>query len=127
MLGCDVRNLTPENKALITNRALIEIAKDEEARPPMFVRSNNGWTDNTICFKHLTDGRYAIGFFNAYDKEISAMLPYYEIGLDPMCGYGFDVTNVFTGEREGIKKDYFEVSVPAGDCKIYTAELVKVK
>ena len=55
------------------------------------------------------------------------MIPYYEIGLDPLCGWGFDVTDAFTGEHLGVKKEYVEATVPAGDCRVFTGTLVKVK
>lgn len=126
MLGCDVRNLTPENKALITNRTLIAIDQDEEARPPVFVGDNRGYKENTICVKHLSGGEYAIGLFNAYEKSLSIMLPYYEIGLDPMCGYAFEITDAFTGKCEGVFRDYIDFTIPAGDCKVFIAKLVRV-
>ena len=55
------------------------------------------------------------------------MLPYYEIGLDPLCGYGFELTDCFTGEKLGIAKEYFEASVEAQDCRVFLAKLVKLK
>lgn len=127
MIGCDIRALTPENKALLTNPMLISIATDGDARPPMLIRNNRGWTDNTIMFKHLSDGTYAIGMFNAYDKDMDIMLPYFEIGLDPMCGYGFELTDAFTGENIGVCKDCIDVKVAAGDCRVFKAKLVCTK
>jgi len=127
MLGCDVRNLTPENKALITNKALIGICRDEEARPPIFVEDNHGILDNTICFKYLSDGDYAVGMFNVHDTEKTAILPYYEIGLDPLCGMAFDFTDLISGEHIGVKKDFALFYVPAGDCRVFRAKLVKAK
>ena len=127
MIGCDIRNMNEETLALLTNKELIAINQDEEARPPMFVSDNHGMKDNIICFRHLSSGEYAIGFFNPYERDQSIMLPYFEIGLDPLCGYGLDITDCFTGEKLGVKKDYLEVNVPATDCRVFRAKLVKVK
>ncbi|MBO5199243.1 MAG: glycoside hydrolase family 27 protein [Lachnospiraceae bacterium] len=127
MIGCDIRNMSKEIHELLTNKELIAINQDEEARPPMFVRDNHGMCDNIICFRHLANGDFAIGFFNPYDKDQTIMLPYFEIGLDPLCGYGFEVKDCFTGENLGVKKDYFEVKVGAGDCRVFRAKLVPVK
>jgi hypothetical protein len=55
------------------------------------------------------------------------MIPYYEIGLDPLCGWGFELTDVFTGEHLGTKAEYVQVRVPAHDCKILVGTLNKVK
>ena len=127
MLGCDVRNLTPEIKELITNRELIRINQDEEARPPMFARDTRGLFDNTIAFKHLSGGEYAIAFFNPYDEPKGNNFPYFAIGLDPRCGYGFELYDVMSGENLGRFRDYVEVDeVPAGGCRVLRGRLVKL-
>lgn len=127
MIGCDIRNMSPEIKGLLTNPYLLRINQDKEARPPMFVHDNRGYPENIICFRHLSDNEFAIGLFNPYESKKNIMLPYYEIGLDPLCGYGFELTDCFTGEKLGIAKEYFEASVEAQDCRVFLAKLVKVK
>ncbi len=127
MIGCDIRNMSEETLKLLTNKELIAINQDEEARPPMFIRDNHGQFDATICFRHLANNEYAIAFFNPYEKENHFMLPYYEIGLDPLCGYGFEVYDCFTGENLGICKEYLNVPVGAYDCRVFRAKLVPVK
>lgn len=127
MIGCDIRNMSVETKALLLNKELIAINQDEEARPPIFVRDNHGMHDNVICFRPLANNEFAIGFFNPYDKDQTIMLPYFEIGLDPLCGYGFEIKDVLSGENLGVKSDYFEEKVPAMDCRIFRAKLAKTK
>ena len=126
MIGCDIRNMTPETKELLLNKELIAINQDEEARPPMFIKDNHGFRENIICFRHLANNEFAIGFFNPYDKDQTIMLPYYEIGLDPLCKYGLEVRDVMSGEDLGVNEDYFEAKVPAMDCRIFRAKLVKL-
>lgn len=127
MLGCDIRNIDEETKKLITNHTLISICRDEDARPPIIVGDNRGQKENFSLFKHLSDGTYAIGFFNAYDVDKDIMMPYSDLGLDPLCGYGFDATDAFTGEHLGIFRDCIDMHVEAGGCRVLTAKLVKVK
>ena len=126
MIGCDIRNMNEETKKLLLNKELIAINQDEEGRPPMLVPANNGLKDSIICFRHLAGGEFAIAFFNPYDREHTMMVPYFEIGLDPLCGYGFEIRDVLTGEDLGIKRDYFEVKVPATDCRVFRAKIVKL-
>ena len=126
MIGCDIRNMSEETLGLLTNKELIAINQDEEARPPMFVDDNHGLKDIIICFRHLSGGEYAIGFFNPYDRDTTVMLPYFEIGLDPLCGYGFDVKDCFTGESLGVYGDYLSAKVPAQDCRVFRAKLKKL-
>ena len=127
MIGCDVRNMDENVHKLLTNKELIAINQDKDTRPPMFIRDNAGSTEALLTFRHLSDGRFAFGFFNNYDTDKNFMIPYYEIGLDPLCGWGFDMTDAFTGEHLGVKAEYVQVRVPAHDCKILTGTLVKVK
>lgn len=127
MIGCDVRNMDPSIYKLLTNKDLIAINQDEDTRPPMFIRDNAGSTEALLTFRHLSNGRFAFGFFNNYDSDKTFMIPYYEIGLDPLCGWGFELTDVFTGEHLGTKAEYAQVRVPAHDCKILVGTLSKVK
>ena len=127
MIGCDVRNMSPEVHALLTSKNLIAINQDGDPRPPMFIADNAGSREALLLFRHLSDGKFAFGFFNNYDTDKTFMIPYYEIGLDPLCGWGFDVTDAFTDEHIGICREYVSAKVPAGDCKVFTGKLVKVK
>ena len=127
MVGCDVRNMTPEIKELLMNKDHIAITQATETRPPLFIGDNAGSREALLTFRHLSDGRFAFGFFNNYDSDKHFMIPYYEIGLDPLCGWGFEVTDAFTGENLGVFPEYMRFRVPAGDCKVVTGKLVKVK
>ena len=127
MIGCDVRNMSPATKALLLNRELIAINQDEDARQPIFIGDNHGLRDNTICVKFLSDGTYAVGMFNVYDRKVTGILPYYEMGLDPLCGYALEYTDVFTGENLGVRRDYGMFEIEPHDCRVFRARLVKVK
>ena len=127
MIGCDVRNMDPSIHKLLTNKELIAINQDMDTRPPLFIRDNRGSLEALLTFRHLSDGRFAFGFFNNYDDDKNFMIPYYEIGLDPLCGWGFDLTDAFTGEHIGVASECLHARVPAHDCKIFTGTLVKVK
>lgn len=126
MISCDVRNMSSETRSLLLNRELIKLNQDEEGRPPMIVPSNDANKDKIICFRHLSGGEYAIGLFNPYETEQTIMLPYFEIGLDPMCRYGFEVKDLFTEENLGIQRDYLEAKIPPTDCRVFRAKLIKL-
>ena len=127
MIGCDIRNMDEETAKLLKNKALIAISQDEDTRPPLFISENTGNKEALLTFRHLSEGKVAFGFFNPYETEKRFMIPYYEIGLDPLCGWGFEVTDAFTGENLGVFPEYMRFHVPAGDCKVVTGKLVKVK
>ena len=126
MIGCDIRNMDEETAKLLKHKGLIALNQDPDTRPPLYVRENTGNKEAILMVRHLDEKRFAFGFFNPYEIDKTFMIPYYEIGLDPLCGYGFDVTDTLTGEHLGIKKEYLEAKVPAGDCRIFTGSIVKV-
>ena len=127
MIGCDIRQMDEQTRSILTNRDILAINQDPDTRPPMFIADNAGSREALLLFRHLSNGRFAFGFFNNYDTDKTFMIPYYEIGLDPLCGWGFDVTDAFTGEHVGVCREYIQTKVPAGDCKVFTGTLVKVK
>ncbi|MDF2686819.1 MAG: Alpha-galactosidase, partial [Clostridia bacterium] len=126
MLGSDIRNMTKETKALITNKELLKINQDPEARPA-FVGSHHPWSDNRRVFvKHLADGEFAIGFFNLTEND--GEIPFYfdSTGIPANSGYGFELTDILTGENIGVKKEFMCPYLVKHDSLIYRAKLVKV-
>lgn len=123
MLGCDIREMNETTRRLVTNRDLIRINQDAEARPPMDTR--HPWNDKMVTLlKHLDDGSYALAFFNMDEKDGETFATFSDFGLPASAGYDVQVRNVFTGE-ESVHREYMRVNVPAHDCLVYIAKLVK--
>ena len=120
MIGCDLRSLTEENKKLLTNPILLRINQDEEARPPIFM----GNDDSMVAFKYLSDGEYAIGMFNGWEKDLHIMFNFYEVGLMPSDNCAFQLTDAFTGEDLGIFRDFVHLPVAQGDARVFLAKPV---
>ena len=127
MIGADVRCLTPDTKALLLNKDLIAIDQDAECRPPYVIKSQKDI--GMQLFRHLENGEYAFGFFNFMDKAS----PYffrcnlYDVGLPDDGTYGFEITDVFTGETLGCFSESFQPAVAPHDCRVFRAKLVKMK
>ncbi len=124
MLGCDIRTLTPEMLALITNKNLLRINQDEEARPPIAFQNDSGNT--RVYFKHLSNGEYAFGLFNLGDNDdryVRANLT--DFGLRGSSGLAFALTDAFTDEPAGTVKETICFRVPAHDCRVFLARLVE--
>ena len=116
--------MNEETLKLVTNRELIAIDQDEEARPPMW--GHHPWSDKLLVLvKHLANGKYALGFFNMDEKdaEIPAILADY--GLPASAGYDVRLHDVFGKEEDKTWREYVRVNVPAHDCRVYTMELVQ--
>lgn len=124
MIGCDVRSMDPQIKALLTNKELIRIDQDEECRPVYEVRTNN-WNNVHAWFKHLSNNEYALGVFNFEDGECNVPVATYNMGLDPKSGLALALTDVMTGEQLAPEKDYFNFKLSGHSCKIFRGSFVK--
>ncbi len=127
MMGCDIRNVNETSKALMLNKELIAIDQDEECRPPHLV-SRLG-DDHYFFMRHLSNNEFVLAYFNFGDENGPTWLysgAFADLGLPYGCGYGLELTDVFTGENLGVKRDYFLPSVNAHGCKMYKGKLVRV-
>jgi hypothetical protein len=110
--------------ALITNKNLLRINQDEEARPPIAFQNDSGNT--RVYFKHLSNGEYAFGLFNLGDNDdryVRANLT--DFGLSGSSGLAFALTDAFTDEPAGTVKETICFRVPAHDCRVFLARLVE--
>lgn len=128
MIGADVRNMTPETKAILTNKELLAIDQDPDVRPP-YVHGQDFSGENAesvVLFKHLANGEYAVGYFNFGDQDANIPSEFYNWGLEASSGYGLQFTDVFTEEDMGTFAEFYRAAVPAHDCRVYRARLVRV-
>ena len=81
--------------------------------------------DRFALFKILSDGEFALGFFNMGER--TAKVPVYtdQIGIPISTGYGFRLTDVFTGEEKPFQKEFLMEEIPAHGCKVFMARLSK--
>jgi alpha-galactosidase len=123
MLGCDIRTMDEKTLKLVTNKDLIRIDQDLEARPPMAVF--HPWNKKMLTLlKHLDDGTYALGFFNMGEEDAETYATFSDFGLPAAAGYDLALESVFDGERL-VSREYLRLNVPAHDCRVYIAKLQK--
>ena len=124
MLGCDIRRMNAQTLALVTNCDLIRIDQDAEARPPIARR--HPWNNAMqTLFKHLDDGTYALGFFNMGEEDAATFATFSDFGLPAAAGYDVEARSVFDPADVSVSREYMRVEVPAHDCRVYIAKLVK--
>lgn len=126
ILGCDVRKLSPEMLALITNKNLIRIDQDEEARPPIEQHISLSSNQNRIYFKHLSGGEYAMGFFNFSDRSHHLRTNLEDFGLSVSSGLKLTLRDAFTDEPSGSFSEYMSVPVESHDCRVFIGKLENV-
>jgi alpha-galactosidase len=123
MIGCDIRNISDETLKLLKNKTLIRINQDEECRPA-FVGTRSG-EDRITFVKHLSNNEIAVLFVNFSDHDDNAMLYFSNIGITADTGYGLHLTDVFTGEDIGVKKEFMKLRLKKHQCAMYIGKLEK--
>jgi Alpha-galactosidase len=126
MLGCDIRSISDAAQKIVTNKEMIKINQDSEARPAFAVGGHPWDKDKKVFMKHLSDNEYALGFFNLGEGDGNVCVYPYDCGLTANSGYAFELTDVLTGKNEGRYTDYISFFVPKHDCKIFRVKVVKL-
>lgn len=141
MLGGDVRSLSPFCKELVLNPRLLRINQDVETRPPYVVYRgrvvSTGWNEEQknwwreyqdsgfTLFKHLSDNEFAIGYFNLASEAGEVPFTFADAGLPYQSGMGLDLTDAVTGEKLGLKRDYYNLTVPGHGCRVLLGRIEK--
>lgn len=126
MMGGDIRSLSKENEDLLLNKELIRLNQDPETRPPYYEEKMRYANDKVMAFTRLlSDGEIAIGLFNFNDKEERVRFILDDAGIPSSSGYGFEATNLFTGEKT-VMQDFYMPIIQPHDCQIFRGKLVKL-
>ena len=142
MMGGDLRSMNEFCEKLMLNKELLAINQDEEARPPYVVQLGDLNVENPnpkdgefpwvvqeqtalTMIKHLSGGEFAIGLFNLSKSDAQISCIFADCGLPYTSGYGFEMTDVFTGEKLGVVRDYYCPVIPGHDCRVFRCKLVK--
>jgi alpha-galactosidase len=125
MIGCDVRNMSEATLKTLTNRELIRINQDEEARP-IFPVNGRPVGNVFVGFKHLSGGEYLVAAFNFGDKPANPWVEFFDFGLTATSGCGLKLKNIISGEDLGVCREYTRMPLEAHDFKLYLGEIVTV-
>ena len=126
MLGCDIRKMSPEILALVTNKNLLRINQDTECRPAFEVRNSTWYPSSHAYFKRLDNNEYALGLFNFDEEMHNTTVSTYSLGLDSKSGLGLALTDAMTGEELPPEKDYFNFDVEGHGSRIFIGKFVKM-
>lgn len=123
IIGCDIRKMSKEAKAILTNQHLIAINQDPEARGCYKVEAFQN-PKAFILVRPLSDGDYAIGFFNFSEKKADITLEFWDIGLSVHSGVALDFYDCVEETTISNVTETFTCSVDAHGCKVYRCRLV---
>lgn len=125
MIGCDIRNMSDATKKILMNEDMIVINQDIECRGP-YRLDGFGNPDVFVLVKPLSNGDYAVGYFNMGDVEVSVTSEFWDMGLPISSGRAFEMYDCINHENIGVKKESFAPIVPSHGSKIYRCKVVKL-
>ncbi|MCL2634755.1 MAG: glycoside hydrolase family 27 protein [Oscillospiraceae bacterium] len=126
MLGCDVRNMTDETKAIITNKDVIAINQDEEGRGPYCIRQWNNLDNVFSLVKPLSGGDYAIAMINISDIKSEMSLQFYDMGLPALSGMGLEFYDCDKHENIGLFVERASIYIEPHECRIFRCKVKPV-
>ncbi len=128
MIGCDIRKANQATKDILLNRDLIAINQDTESRGAYRIKPEPQWfhTNETFMLaKVLSDGDLALGLFNLSDSDREMSLLFWDLGIPYASGVGLSLYDCWEKKELGVFKERFSPVVPARDCVVVRAKLVR--
>jgi alpha-galactosidase len=126
MIGCDVRRANLATKDILLNPDLIKINQDVECRGAYLIQPHWYNTEDVfILVKVLSDGDLAVGFFNLSDVPRDLSLQFWDVGLAYSSGLSLSLYDCWAHQELGVFKERYAALVPAHDCVVVRAKLVK--
>jgi len=123
MIGSDIRNQTPETKAILQNKAVIAVNQDAAYRQPYLL---TGRPDNAdVWVRHMENGDIVLGYFNMSDNEVGFPVSFTDIGLNRSTGVKLKLFDLWEMKSLGEFEDIFVTGVPAHGSKLIRARLIK--
>jgi alpha-galactosidase len=111
ILGCDLTQLDPWTKALITNHDVIEVDQDPLGRPAVRVSADG---DREVWARHLADGTVAVGLINRGRFTETVSVTCRELGLSGLE----PVRDLWRREDLGQRRD-LQFSVPGHGARLF--------
>jgi alpha-galactosidase len=122
IIGCDVREMSEETKKILLNTDLIAINQDPECRScdriPVY-----GNPDAFVLVKVLSDGNFAIGFFNFSDVPANVTLNFWDMGIMSSAGCSLRFYDCLEHRDLGLQKECYVPTVAAHGCRVYRCSL----
>ncbi len=124
MIGGDIRNMNEFSYKLLTNKELISINQDEEARTPHIVnRSLTGNDDKDrmgeyVFLKILSNNEYALMFWNTGDTDMRVTAFYPDMGFPIYSGVKLKFKEILGDSQVDYGCDYIGTVLKPHQCKV---------
>ncbi len=125
IIGCDIRHMSDKTGEILMNEDLIAINQDPECRSSYRV-DVYGFPGCFSLIKPLSDGAYAVGLFNFSDVANNVTLNFWDMGLSAAAGYGMELYDCISHQKEGVKKEYIRYKIPTHGCRVFRMKPCRV-
>ena len=125
IIGCDVRNMTEKTKEILTNKDVIAVNQDPDCRS-CYKLDTYGSPDAFVLVKPLSDGDYAVGYFNFGDAPAHIELHFWDMGLSMQAGHGLDFYDCLKHEQLGVQSEYYSATVESHGCRLYRCRIKEI-
>jgi len=136
MIGCDVRNMSEQTAAILTNKDVIALNQDIEGRSPYCIRQWNNLDNVFSLIKPLsavsngdaastTGGDYAVAMINISDVKAEMSLQFYDIGLPYASGLGLEFYDCWKHEIIGFFTERASIDIEPHECRVFRCKVKK--
>lgn len=125
MIGCDIRGMDEEARAILTNRTLIGIDQDERCNRPYIVRYG-GSDDYPIIVRHLANGDIALGFFNLSDSPAQLWIATDDLGVPFLQGRTPEGEEAYTGKPIRAVNATLSARLEPHACEVYRLKIKNI-
>ena len=121
MIGCDIRSMSDETKAILMNKDVIEINQDPAARQP-FLSKSSGPHARTYL-RLLENGDIAVGMFNLSDEEAELSFDLDDIGFTDFYNIDVHMKDLWSKEETDLDGREYKAVIAAHGCKLFRVSL----
>jgi alpha-galactosidase len=112
MAGNDIRSMSPETRAILTNKEIIALDQDPLGKQGTRIRDDG---DLEVWTKPLEDGSVAVGLLNRGGSAKEMRVTWKELGLPAGAAH---VRDLWAGKDLGSQADGYGTSVPSHECVV---------
>ena len=123
IIGCDIRNMSDEAKAILTNREIILINQDSSLNQVYRVDLDRCPEDMLVYARLLEGGDVAVGIFNMSEGDYRFVFGLDEMGITTHCGKRLFAKELWSGKEEALHCNSFDVTVEGHGARIYRCRL----
>lgn len=123
MIGCDIRNMSEETKAILMDKDIIAVNQDPAGRQPYQAIAH---PDYPVWAKHMDNGDIVLAYFNLGEHNFNQFVTWADIGIERSSGVKLELTDLWSKQNLGIFDTGIEFgAVEPHGCRILRCRVVR--